>query len=399
MKRSGKTSRKSRCLCLCLGFSLASILASTFCADIARPAFAANGKALKGTVFQNELIDKLETLGIKCAVQPGAGDLKSIESVRAGSKAFYGGAACGDSILGTRTVGDIFFMKIQRQGKVYEIPFKGIPLAPTTNPTQTVPEVTISPKSQPVPELPLVADEKTRREKLLVKYDIDLIIDTSGSMNFVDGTGGKTKFEWCHDQVRDLATRLAPYKKNLDITTFNYDFNTEQNCNPERIEQIYASTKPAGGTNLLVPLTARMDHTAETRGLGHKALIAVITDGEPNIPNDPQVIDRAIVEFTKTLNHPDEVVIAFFQIGDTFDGGAFCQNLDEHLLVEGARFDIVTTQKFASLKQRGLTNALIQSIVDNRVEQSANEATAAGASNNQKDPTAERRRIEKQLGL
>jgi hypothetical protein len=357
--------------------------------------------ALQGSVFQNELIDQLESLGIKCAIQTGAKPVTHVESVRLGSKAFYNNVDVGDTILGTRAANDIFYLKIQRQGQTYEIPFNGIPLKPVADPTKPVPQLTVVPKPIPVPQLPIVTDEQ-KKAKLLAQYDIDLIIDISGSMSLIDGTDGVSKFEWCHRQVHDLATRLAPFKKTLDITTFNFAHSTEVDCNPARVEQVYAETQPVGGTDMVDPLNDRMTQVTSKLGTGKKALIAVITDGLPNMPKDTKVVDQAIIDFTQTMHNQDDVVIAFFQIGDTFDGGSFCENLDTNLVSEGARYDIVTTQNFAKLKQHGLTNSLVDALVDTKMAQSTASVGTGIRSGGIVIPTSgdaasQRRMIERQL--
>jgi hypothetical protein len=99
---------------------------------------------------------------------------------------------------------------------------------------------------------------------------------------------------------------------------------------------------------------------------GKATLIAVITDGMPNIPRDPLVVNRALIDFTKKLSTGDEVIITFLQIGDTFDGRSFCIDLDDNLVDEGAKFDIVDTKTFSELKSEGLVSALVDAITEKR---------------------------------
>jgi hypothetical protein len=160
---------------------------------------------------------------------------------------------------------------------------------------------------------------------------------------------------------------LAPYKRTLTITTFNGQFNTEQNCSVDRLEEIYGNTNPIGSTDLVDPLNASFNRASGVIGGARRALIAVITDGLPNVPSDPTEVNRAIVRFSNRLDNADQVVVVFLQIGDTFDGQSFCQGLDDHLIAEGAKFDIVDTQSFAQLKTKGLVNALVDSIVDEKL--------------------------------
>jgi hypothetical protein len=189
--------------------------------------------------------------------------------------------------------------------------------------------------------------------------------DISGSMNEVDGTGSLSKFQWCHEQISHLAEMLAPYNKTFTITTFNRTFQTVQNCTPEKIEQIYSTIQPNGGTDLVDPLMERLGAARARHSAGGKpVVIAVITDGEPNIPRDPKVVNQALIKFTQSLSAPDQVSVTFLQIGDTFDGRGFCIDLDDNLVNEGARYDIVDTKTFDELKSQGLVNALIDAVIE-----------------------------------
>jgi len=132
----------------------------------------AKQESLKASVSQTTEKDKLEALGIKSVIHVDTDRKQTIyvDSVRMGSKGFYKGVEAGDIVRGMAQKGNVFCL------------------------------------------------------------NIELMIDITGSMKLVDGTDGLTKFEWCHQQVSNLAQKLEPYLKNLTITTFNTEFNTEKNC-------------------------------------------------------------------------------------------------------------------------------------------------------------------------
>ena len=185
-------------------------------------------------------------------------------------------------------------------------------------------------------------------------------------MAWVDGTGSLTKFQWCHDQVRNLAQRLAPYKKSLTVTTFNTIFDTKPDCDPSQVEQLYATITPEGGTDLVDPLRARCEACLlRQQQTGRPQLIAIISDGLPNVPPDPRAVNRSLIEFSQRLTAPGQVTIAFLQIGDTFGGKDFCLDLDENLANEGAKYDMVNTKTFAQLKSRGIVECLVDAIQEN----------------------------------
>ncbi len=327
---------------------------------------------LHGGVSQNELIDNLERLGIKCIIHEGAGAsgvrTLSIDKVRLGSSAFYGGMLAGDLIKDLHKLNaNAFSLSIERSGKFYrvnlEVNVNNGDLSTQTNEKKT--NVDIGIQKLIIPGS--VSKQDSTPAKKLLPYDIELIIDVSGSMKDVDGTGDLTKFGWCYEQVRTLAKQLAGYRKTFTITTFNNTYQTIKRCEPETVGQIYGTVYPCGGTDLLDPLMDRLNNTLETyRRDGNPVLIVVITDGLPNIPSDPRVVKKALIDFSQKLNKPDQVIVTLLQIGDTFDGREFCIDLDDNLVKEGAKYDIVDTKTFAQLKQEGLVNAMVDAITEAR---------------------------------
>ncbi len=197
----------------------------------------------------------------------------------------------------------------------------------------------------------------------LLSYNIEFIIDISGSMNQEDGTDGLSKFEWCKNQVTALSERLAPYARTVTITVFNERFQTAESCNRDAVLAIYQQVQPSGSTDLVDPLMARCTRALHDYRPGSRpTLIAVITDGLPNHPRDPLAVNRALIEFTKQLSSPKQVLITFLQVGAKFDGADFCLDLDQNLVKEGAKYDIVDTNTFNELKSAGLTQCLIRAI-------------------------------------
>jgi hypothetical protein len=197
----------------------------------------------------------------------------------------------------------------------------------------------------------------------LLAYNIEFIIDISNSMQKIDGTDGLSKFDWCRNQVMSLSERLAPYTKDVTITVFNERYQTAESCNSNAILAIYSHVIPHGSTDLVDPLMARCESALASYRPGAKpTLIAVITDGLPNHPRDPRVVNQALINLTRKMTSPKQLLITFLQIGSTFDGQDFCLDLDQNLVSEGALYDIVETRTFAQLKNEGLTQSLIHAI-------------------------------------
>jgi hypothetical protein len=202
--------------------------------------------------------------------------------------------------------------------------------------------------------------EQEQEDKKILTYNIEFVIDISGSMASSDGTDGLSKFDWCREQVASLADRLAPYARTVDITVFNNRYQTAESCNRDAISAIYSGIRPGGGTALATPLLDRCEKAlAKRQSGGRPTLIAVITDG---LPHDRQAVCQNLITFTQKLNHPDDVVVTVLQIGENFNGQEFCVDLDDNLVSQGAKYDIIDTRTFGELKSESMPTALVHAL-------------------------------------
>ncbi len=367
-------------------FCAASLATGSFADDLGTADKThASRPLIKGKITASGIIDGLEVAGIKCFLRQDKTPSLIVNEVHMGTPAFYAGITAGDTIIKVAPFNNGFQLKFSRSGKIYQAFVRSEKaarmLATSANDfnllasaghatlekqtarsedqkkllsTQTSSFVTGADKTK----LNLRAGD----DKLLA-YNIEFIIDISRSMNEIDGTDGLSKFEWCRNQVTALSDRLAPYARNVTITVFNERYQTAESCNRDAVLAIYQQVKPHGSTDLVDPLMARCQHALENYRIGSRpTLIAVITDGLPNHPHDPFAVNQALIDFTKKLSSSKQILITFLQIGSTFNGTDFCLDLDQNLVKEGARFDIVDTRTFGELKGAGLTECLIHAI-------------------------------------
>lgn len=210
--------------------------------------------------------------------------------------------------------------------------------------------------------------------KALANYDIELIVDESLSMRKRDCPGGMSRWEWCGMQLNDLSTQLIPYAPHgFTLTTFASEFATLENAAATDVHQLFAYPQFALGTRLSRPLDARLaKYLARRNSKSKPLLIVVITDGVPAPRMEPPRVAHTVIRATQQLSTPREVTLVFFQIGgnDT-RGRIFLDAMDNELLMNGARYDIVRTVYFEELQRQGLTLALVSSIKD-FAQQSAN---------------------------
>ncbi|HEY9681168.1 MAG TPA: hypothetical protein V6C86_06285 [Oculatellaceae cyanobacterium] len=367
---------------------------------------AAPPKRLDGAVSKDQLADALSSNGLQLMLQDGPKPRLNVYAVKLGSPAYYQGMQANDNILGITAADTLLKIDFLRDGRKYQVQ---LPLQPefalsgsydlrngvhrsllhgkasdtgaplkrmnaNSDSTKTnvvdinapaIPLTDVGMQKRPIVDVPNKVPTTAGIERL-AEYNVELIIDRTGSMQWVDGTDGMSKFEWCHNQVRDLVKKLSPYQNRVTITTFNTSFDTRENCALEEVERIYGSIKPEGNTDLVDPLVQRLDAAYAIWHSGNKrTLIVVIHDGLPNVPHDTTVIDKEIIDYTKRMREPNEVLVTFLQIGDTYDGKDFCRRLDTGLISKGAKYDIVDSVTFDKLKSEGLTNALIQAVTNN----------------------------------
>jgi len=314
---------------------------------------------LQGTVAHNELIDNLERLGIKCLIHGDANSL-IVEKVALGSSGYYANIMPGDAIKDLYKLSDTrFVLSLERGKKLYQANINLLP----TQITNDLFKVSASAYPNSAISSTKLVDREP--EKKLLPYQIELLIDISGSMRYSDGTGNLGKFEWCCDQMHNLSDCLELYKKTFNITIFNTAYTVYEDCTSADVERIYHIVTPKGATDIVDPLTDRLYHALEQYSkTGKPTLIVVITDGLPNVPNDPRAVNQALIDFTSHLTGPNQVLVTFVQIGDTFDGREFCMDLDSNLVKEGAKYDIVNTVPFYKLKQEGLVAALVDVVME-----------------------------------
>lgn len=206
-----------------------------------------------------------------------------------------------------------------------------------------------------------------QRLQLLANYNIELIVDESMSMRRMDCPGGLSRWNWCGMQAGQLAQQLAPFVRNgFTLTTFAGDFQVYEKSSPQHVAELFSSPMFTFGTRMSRPLANRLDNFfARHAADGKPLLIGVITDGVPAPKREPFLVADILIEATKRMQNPKDVTIVFFQVGSRdFKGKSFLNYLDNGLMADGARFDIVRNVPMERLQQVGLAQSLVESIQD-----------------------------------
>ncbi len=308
-----------------------------------------------------------------------------VGNVRLGSPAYYAGLAENDKVLSGKIDNNKLYLLFERGEKRYSLNVNTSPIdlakeQPKKDKSQ-IPTLSVVPKTAPIVE---VSEEE--KEKRIGDYDVVVVIDTSGSMGFNLSSEPATKWEWCSNYIHTFAQKMRPYiKGGIKIVTFNASYNVESHCTPERVEEIFASTTPRGGTDMGSPLNEVFkEHFDGPRD--RPLLVAVLTDGMPNL--GPKVED-VIIDATRNMRSPKEIRMTFLEIGEEFDGRNLIKLLDDYLVYEGAKYDIVDSLVFEQVKRMGLAEALVRAINE--------ESTVASADNPLRDEVAKlKQEIEQQ---
>lgn len=290
-----------------------------------------------------------------------------ILKVRLGSPASYAGLAVDDEVLSGAVSGDIMRLKILRSGKNYSVDLK---IEPEKGHVETLSASVRNSGHKLAAVVDKQALEATRIPDwaLLSRYQIAVLLDRSGSMaesaessDVADVSGGESlsRWRWCSDQIQDFASESRRMShENLTFCIFNHEFIVNRNCDLSKMKTLMENLKPEGGTDFANPIKSIADNFFA--GARQKPLlICVVTDCETN---GGARVEAVIKRIAAQMRRADEVKIVIFQIGNTGDGADFAWRLDNDMVKNGARFDIVKSFYYDDLRLAGLRRGLVRAV-------------------------------------
>ena len=182
------------------------------------------------------------------------------------------------------------------------------------------------------------------------ELDIQLWVDTSGSMARNASVGTSTR----HHVAQELALGLATFFAKHDDDGIGLGFfggqkvDFEDNVTGDKIVTLFEGHQPAGSTPMVKALTRAIEVAEKS---GKKSVILFVCDGEPS---DGDLKDLAGVIAGMTDRVPEERInISFLQVGDDPDSTKLLQFLDDELVANGAKYDAVDTKP--ELEWAGMT--------------------------------------------
>jgi Mg-chelatase subunit ChlD len=178
---------------------------------------------------------------------------------------------------------------------------------------------------------------------VLTEYDSIVCVDRSGSMS-LEAKGFSSRWE----QAKEITLGIAGLAQTVDddgitLISFGGSFNPKRDIadgvKMDAVTQLFTNQSPGGSTPLDKALYAAFDKKFSG---SKKAVIFVITDGEPDDKNAVANVIRSAVSRIPDASH---IRMLFLQVGDDKGAAAYLNDLDSHLT--GAKFDIVNTVSFA----------------------------------------------------
>lgn len=208
----------------------------------------------------------------------------------------------------------------------------------------------------------------TRNGRPLSDYDIEFILDRSGSMSTSDrSTKGVSRWESGRKLLVETATACQEIDDDgISIVFFDDEIVTKENTTLEVLHDVFKRISPRSSTDTAGAIGSRLNAyfsrrdgettTKKTGGLfgfGGKTstetkpaaarvkpvIMLVYTDG---VPNSQSRLEDVIIAATKKMQSKDEIGICFIQAGNDASAKQFLLELDTNLESRGAKFDIVS---------------------------------------------------------
>lgn len=201
----------------------------------------------------------------------------------------------------------------------------------------------------------------------LENRDYVLVLDKSGSMGETDCPNGQSRWDSAKESTLAIAKKIATLDPDgITVIPFSGTFKVYENTTPDKVSQIFQENEPMGGTTLAPVLKSiftsylarKKAGTTKTNG----EILLVVTDGQPT---DEKEVAKEIVAFGNKLDNADtEYGISFLQVGRDPAAARFLKSLDDDLVKQGAKHDIVDTKTMEELETIGLTEALMAALND-----------------------------------
>jgi len=340
-----------------------------------------SGGTLKGEVQQNRAIEVL--LGkLGMAVKPTGKETlpAQVVKVAAGSAVAKRGIVNGDTLIGQATNNDgSVTLTMEHAGQGFRFTVGAAELAASTAKTdipasieKTVAQTNTNKNASVLQSganknTAILQDPRKRTYKSIIdvleNHDLGLIIDRSGSMSTRDCPGGLSRWDWCCQEATQLAEAAAQASSSIDASVFNISYLTYQHISPAQIPQIFATNRPAGGTEPAYALQEQLENFFKS-SKAKPLTIVIVTDG---LPNNCRNIAQVLQDESQKIGYQGEVTITFLLIGNEVDDVRLRNMIGltpDSSVKNGGFVDIVP---FSELEGKGIRQALFEDLREARL--------------------------------
>lgn len=191
-----------------------------------------------------------------------------------------------------------------------------------------------------------------------------IVLDRSGSMGEPTSSSNRnSRWNTAKESVLALARKCQELDSDgIDVYTFNKSFQKFSNTTADKVNEIFNTVSPMGGTDFVPVLT----DVIESHFKGDKpTTVLIITDGEPSDGVSGQrALANLIINTTKRMEGDAELGLEFVQIGTDPAAASFLKKLDDDLQSAGAKFDIVDTKTCDELENMSIEDVLLAAVND-----------------------------------
>jgi uncharacterized protein YegL len=267
-------------------------------------------------------------------------DTTRVTYVNPYSAAWQGGLKAGDEILKAKTYheGKKAALLVGRGGKQY-----------TCLLALAAPTLETSWKSSGK----LTGSATKTPAQTLADYSIAMVVDNSASMGTKDCAGGISRWQWCHDHISELYKEdNGVLQRNISIVTFDNNFQSRQNCSPSELKSVFENRSPAGETNMAPALEEAFSLVRRQISYNKPAIVTVVSDGRPT---DVDKVKATLIKEINGLSDPQLLSIVFIEVGLP---DKYLQELDNDLVKQGAKADVIKVIPFSAASAQGLSETL-----------------------------------------
>lgn len=206
----------------------------------------------------------------------------------------------------------------------------------------------------------------------LADYKVVVLLDSSHSMATCDcphqsGKQNISRWQWCENQASLLKARLGQNDQQVfKLVSFDDKSHGFGDIGLDALARFFYDHKPSGTTNIAQALGQELDQYFDerARGIDKPLLIAVITDGKPSYTAR---LKETIARASARMQNKDEIKLTFLQVGQDSSGSKLLQSLAQDLSKNSLQYDMVRYKPFDEVMDKGLLNALKESITDEQI--------------------------------